>query len=1147
MSAGSRAYDLPPILDPAASVFVSANAGAGKTSLLTDRVLRLLLSGAPPGKILCLTYTNAAAAEMKMRVQRVLGGWVMADEAALHAALRRLLGEAPDARMMRRARSLFATVLEAPEGVRVQTIHGFCQSLLRRFPIEAGVSPHFTVADERNAQALLQEARRRLFSRTHADIKLQAALEAMACTAGEASFNSLIDDIIKNKRRFVSLFSLSGNVEDIVRRIWKQCGLAHGVTVKSLIQQHFAYDEPTLMQLRLLPPLLLAGKGKSDGDTGRGLAAWLEVQSAAGEGSGWEAVSAYVNVFITQKGTRRKNLFTKKTLEDEGLIAVLLAEQERTWRFSGDCRSLTAAERATHLLHVADALLALYDALKRQRALLDYDDLILIACRLLKQRDISPWVLFKLDGGIDHVLVDEAQDTSPEQWEIIDRLTQEFFAGEGGRRDDRSLFVVGDEKQSIFSFQGADPAALGRWRCYFSQRIRDAARVVHEVPLTHSYRSAPEILAAVDAVFASPQARAGLTFEEGDLAHIPTRLEHAGLVELWPLLEEDGEVSPVARLVREVAKAISNWLKQGVMLESKGRPVQPGDVMILLRTRTTLADRLVRALKRLGVPVAGQDRMALGDNLAVQDLVALGQCLLLPEDDLTLAALLKSPLFEADEELLFRLAHGRGDATLWDRLRESKEKAAQDAFALLSGLRGIADYVPPYELFAYVLDTLGGRARFTGRMGAEYEDAIDEFLGQALLYERGNVPSLQGFLHWLADSDSEIKRDMEQAQNAVRVMTVHASKGLQAPIVILPDTTSLPSLKDRLLWQECDGVALPLWPGDEKQDDALTARARAAAKQAMFAEYRRLLYVALTRAEDRLYVCGASGRKKIGEEEVTEERESVPCWYEMVRDGMAGKATAVEMAGGQGWRMGEALIPSPAGGGSGWGHVGKDILQHAPLPASSLRGEEYFNFLTRPAPAEPMPPRPLAPSRPGEEPAAASPLLARQVYRRGNLIHKLLQHLPDIPAEQREKAARAMAADPAMPENIREACIRETLAVLNDEHLAFVFAEGSVAEVPVAGCVELNGQVMPVAGQIDRLHVGEKEVWIVDFKSNREPPANAADIPPAYLRQMRLYRLLLSRIYPDKPVHCALVWTAVPKITLLDEALLDEIPLSAYI
>jgi ATP-dependent helicase/nuclease subunit A len=1107
MSRKTAAYSVAEALNPEASVFVSANAGAGKTSLLTSRVLRLLLHGTPPSRILCITFTNAAAAEMLSRVQAELGKWVMGSDAEVREALAGLMEAIPDDAMLARARSLFAAVLEAPEGIRIQTIHGFCQSLLKRFPIEAGISPHFSVMDGRTEQELLQEARFRLFSRAQQHEELQESLQVMARNMSESGIHSLFGDIIQHKRKFRSLLAQPGGVGAIIDTVEQTLQVPHGATLQSLIDTHFVYDDKMLAQWRQIIGIFQ----HSDHEKAETIGGWFAAKEQR-----VRQLDRYIAFFLTQKGEQRARMFKKDVITDQGLIELCKAEQERVWRFHDARKALDAAHNTAHMLHVTEAFLALYESLKQARALMDYDDLILTARDLLQKSKMTQWVLFKLDGGIDCILVDEAQDTSLEQWSIVDALTKEFFSGSGQRETDRSLFVVGDEKQSIYSFQGADPSALGRMQGYFFEAIKSAGKPVYRVALTHSFRSTGEVLTAVDTIFAQPAAREGLMFNDADLAHIPTRLEHPGLVEVWPLIEgADEEISAATKLARNIAEIIHNWIDAGT--------AQPGDIMILVRNRNTLVDRMVRALKRRGVSVAGHDRMQLNENLAVQDLIALGQCLLLPDDDLTLASILKSPIFNVSEEELFYLAYGRGKKSLWERLSASQR--CTSAFALLTELRGKADFISPYALYSWLIDTNGARRRFAGRMGEETYDSIDEFLGQALLYEHSHPPSLQGFLHWLTSSDSEIKRDMEQARDSVRIMTVHGAKGLQAPIVILPDTVEVPKVHDSILWQEGE-QALPFWPVSTGKHDAFCASLYDGHKQAMLAEYRRLLYVALTRAEDRLYICGATNKEKISEHS----------WYHMVRTGLAPLTKEFETGWGKGLRMGTVPARGQQAG-----------RRRAIEPVQPLRTEHDWDFLTKAAPVEPVPSKPLSPSRLSDpEPASASPLSATTVYQRGNLIHKLLQYVPEVAKSERQRVAQQIASGSghSMSEDVVEKSIRETLAIIDNPKFSFLFGAGSLAEAPVAGCVDVGGKTVAVSGQIDRLFIDEKNVWIIDFKSNREVPER---IPAAYLKQMQLYRLLLKRIYPKKAVSCALLWTSVPRFEIIDVALLDEVPSSSYI
>lgn len=1104
--------------NPDACVFVSANAGSGKTSLLASRVLSLLLHGVAPDKILCLTFTNAAAAEMSNRVLNALGGWVMADSAELMRQVSKLTNDSPSPQLLTHARSLFANVLESPQGVNIQTIHGFSQSLLRRFPLEAGVSPYFTVMDSRSEQEVLAEARLRLFNKAqNPDSQIQDSLDSLARDISEFSFHKLMNEIVSNKNKFRRLLHDKAHLSIIGDELNSLFKIKAGDSLQSLMGKYFSYDDVLLFKLRKAADILLLSEKAMDKKTGEGLALWLEQPERREKN-----YRDYMSVYLTSEGEARKKLFTKDALKDDLLVEALLAEQGRVIEFSDRLNALSIVRHSMDVLNIAESLLAGYTAIKNSHAWMDYDDLIMAASGLLTRAGMSPWVLFKLDGGIDHILVDEAQDTSPLQWQIIDALTQEFFAGQGASEAQRSLFIVGDEKQSIYSFQGADVKELARMQRHFMDSISAAQKPFHSLALTKSYRSTDAVLQAVDAIFSIPAAREGVTFGSSVLEHIPTRSGQPGLVELWPVVqpgenEEQNALSPTTRLVRHIADSIAGWIKRG--------EANAGEIMILLRRRTTLADRLVRALKRRSVAVAGSDRMQLNDNLAVQDLIALGQVMLLPDDDLTLASCLKSPIFNLSEDDLFTLAYNRGAKTLWQRLGEDEKFTA--TYELLVEMRAKADLIPPFELYSYLLDNKGARGRFIGRMGEESSDPIDEFMQQALLYERSHSPSLQGFMHWLANSNSEVKRDMEQARDAVRIMTIHGAKGLQAKIVILPDTMEAPVGQDSILW--IDGI--PVRALATKHEDSICKSLKMNARAESHAEYRRLLYVALTRAEDRLYICGASGKEKVNEKS----------WYHHVKTGLQLIAEPCQTPTGEGLRVGQAIAAIPA----------KDGIHLVEID-SRLPGNDKsdFSFLKSPAAAEPSPSKPLTPSRlSGEIPALASPLKNKHVYAAGKLIHLLLQYLPEQEVAQRKKSAELIAQKFAseLSGDVINKAISDALKVIENPGFTFLFGSCSMAEVPITGNVEMAGKNITVSGQIDRLYMGEKEVWIVDFKSNQLPPQSQKNIPLPYIRQLALYRILLREIAPGKTVHCALLWTANAKLDVLDEALLDEWAASSYI
>jgi ATP-dependent helicase/nuclease subunit A len=1121
--------------DVEASVWVAASAGTGKTKVLTDRVLALMLAGSAPSRILCLTFTKAAAAEMANRLNARLSNWATAQDGALAQDLVALTGAMPDAALLDHARRLLARVLDTPGGMRIETIHAFCQSLLRRFPIEAGAAPHFEVMDERSAGEALAAAREEVLAAAQGGGELGEALAAVTRLVSEVGFDEIMSQLTLERGRLRRV--LARGHARFSAELGRVLDVPPGLTEADVIAAGCAVGAADEGALRRAADAMLAGCGMRDQERGQRIAQWL-----ADPASRVVTFPNYLCAFFTQDGKPFQDIVSKGLAAKAPDVAAAVAAEAERLAAVKRRRSAVALHAATSaLVRLGDALLAAYERHKDARALLDYDDLVLKARDLLRRPGVAPWVLFKLDGGLDHILIDEAQDTNPDQWEVVQALADEFFVGEGARAVLRTVFAVGDAKQSIYSFQRADPQAFLRMREHFAARVGAARQRWRVVDLDISFRSTPAVLAAVDAVFARAEASAGVALDGAAIHHRAFRDGHAGLVELWPPVEPEAlpeprpwelpleqrhARAPQARLALAIARTVRHWLDSGERLASRDRRVQAGDVMVLVRRRGPFVTDLVRALKQAEVPVAGVDRMLLADQLAVQDMLALGAFLLLPEDDLTLATVLKGPLLGFDEETLFTLSHGRA-GSLWSELR--RRAGEHDGFAraaqMLGDLLARADFVPPYELFAEVLSGGGGRRAVLARLGPEAADPLDEFLAMALAYERIHGPSLQRFLHWLSTGEAEVKRDLDQrGRDEVRVLTVHGAKGLQAPIVFLPDTMQVPTQPLRLLWTAGD---VPLWRAHKSWDAPPAEQALADAQSKREAEYRRLLYVALTRAEDRLYICGWRNKQTPREE----------CWYNLVAHGLAaaGGARLVDIdltgiAGSDGWRGPGWRLDSP--------QRAVPRVEAVPLPtdlAAPLPG-----WARQPPPAEPTPTRPLTPSQPRQaDPAARSPLGGDEGagLLRGRLVHRLLQSLPELAPAARPAAARRFLALPVhgLDAGQQEALLGETLAVLDHPDFAPLFAPGSEAEVPVVGLLGDRA----LAGQIDRLVVTQDAVLIVDYKTLRPPPLDEADTPAAYLDQLAAYRAAVAQIYPGRAVRCALLWTEGPRLMPVSAARLD--------
>jgi ATP-dependent helicase/nuclease subunit A len=1114
---------------PHRSAWVSANAGAGKTHTLANRVTRLLLDGARPERILCLTYTKSAAAEMQTRLFAQLGQWAMFDDAKLEGAIAEIGARVPDSEGLKRARRLFALALEAPGGLKIQTIHSFCERLLGRFPIEAGIPPSFRVLDEQSARDLIAEARAQVLERAGSGhSELAAAVAHIVTETSENRLHQILDAALGNdRRRLERFFAVLPESEDALRQLAERAhGVNQGDTVENIADAFCAEAKAEARQLASVIAWLADGS-----KTDKAFARELEAFSIRGFST--DAFRSLRGAFCkTADGEPREKLVTKGLAAARPELAAYVTQlAERYIAAEQRCRAARAALLAHAALTLADAVREVYAAAKRARGVLDYNDLISETLALLNRSDAAAWVLYKLDGGLDHVLIDEAQDTSPEQWQIVRKLTEEFFAGEG-RRDlfgaPRTVFAVGDQKQSIFSFQGADPDEFEVNRRHFSER---AANDFADVRLQTSRRSAPEILQFVDAVFAAPAAREGLTSSGEAIEHQAFRKDAKGLVEFWPAIKPvrtpepenywrpvdvESETSPVVQLAERIAGKIRKWLDDKVRLPGHDQPIRAGDIMILMPRREPFATEIIRKLTQMRVPVAGADRIRLKNEIAVMDLMALGRFALLPEDDLNLAALLRSPLVGLSEEELFALANGR-QGRLWNELVNRCEELPSfaSARAFLSDVLGRADFAPPYEFFARTLSADNMRARLLARLGPEASDAIDEFLSLALEYEALATPSLEGFLHWVERGDAEVKRDMERGRDQVRVMTVHGAKGLEADIVFLPDTTTLPDPPGRrgeLLYRG-DGVIFPIRKADACA--AVTA-AKDVAKQEALKEHRRLLYVALTRAKDRLYVCGFENKNGIRD----------GSWYRLAEAAIAKIGKKLERDDGTIHTLGD------------------DTEAHATAAASKTAELVLPNWMRVIPRAERERPRLIRPSDEivGDEPATLSPAGPKQAkrFRHGLLLHTLLAHLPDIAPEERRRIALAFLTAQAEQEDKAAALVDSTLRVLDDPQFAAAFAPGSKAEIAIVAALPELGDGARVSGRIDRLAVSDSEVLAVDFKTNRPPPTRLEDVALIYVRQMALYRLALAKLFPDKQIACALVWTEGPRLMPLPAELLDK-------
>ncbi len=1127
--------------DPQKSVWVSANAGSGKTSVLADRVVRLLLGGTDPGRILCLTFTKAAAAEMSNRVFGQLAGWATAPKDQLLAELA-AVGHLPKADGdLARARTLFARVLETPGGLKFQTIHAFCERILHQFPFEANVPAHFEVIEDGEKAVMLKDAQFDVIREALRcpDGEIAASLDTLVARLADQSFEKLLDGVIRREADLRQWINASGGLDAALAVLADRLGVQPGETIEQV------RDE--ILKSQILPQSEWAAiAAMLDGGLATDIKRADKFRAVLASADPVAGSELYKTIFLKQDNQPSVNLLTKALkAAHPDLESRLRDEQDRVFRLVSKLPALELLPANRALFTFGMAVLDRFRERKLHAGKLEYSDLIDNVRLLLARAQAASWVLYKLDGGIDHILVDEAQDTSPGQWDIVRLLAEEALSGEGARGIPRTIFAVGDEKQSIFSFQGAEPERFDTMRREFKRKVEAIERPWDNPSLNLSFRSVPAVLEAVDLVCGQASIRACLTSMNDPVAHDAHRANQPGLVEIWPVEAPDELVDPVAwdapldsvsqgsgwvKLAEKIADTIAGWLRDGEILAATGRAITPGDILILVRRRTHIVTPLIKALRDRKVAVAGADRLELQSHLAVMDLLAAADFVLLPEDDLTLATLLRSPFFGVSEEDLYALAYDR-PGSLWNALQA---RAGDAPFAIivdrLKTWLARADFLSPYAFFAGILGNDGGRRQLVARLGPEAQDAIDEFLGLALQFDANATPNLQSFTHWMRAQSREIKRTMEQGADEVRIMTVHGAKGLEAPVVFLPDTCATPD-KGRLSQimsvppvpsgasSATGAEAAPdylVWAPGSSNDlpDAIQAE-KAAAHVKQMAEYNRLLYVAMTRAEDRLYVCGYRMDREIPDD----------CWYQVIVAGLGDKLTPHETGdGAQVLRFtGSVPAENPPIDGE------RQAVQAAEIPIPEI-------------PSAPPPPfaeiERIAPSR-GEEDLdhlaagefTGDALAGIEPRVRGNLIHALIEMLADMQPDARlghgEKLLARIGAD--LTPDSRNLLLKEVLGLLDNPDLAYLFDGDSRAEVPVAGVIPDPGapdNMVHASGVIDRLVVLGDRVIIADFKSNRVVPRKPEDVPRVYIAQLAAYRALVQAIFPSKKIEARLVWTA---------------------
>ena len=1117
--------------DPGYSIWVEANAGSGKTFVLTNRVLRLLLSGVKPQSILCLTYTKAAAAEMRKRVGDRLAQWAVMDASDLRRTILDLVGHEPAPRLLEEARTLFARALETPGGLRILTIHAFCEAVLHRFPIEAGVPFDFAVIEDDRQASMLLNARESVLAEglrggAHAEavetlfalLSDDSITKAIGAALGEgARLKPVLADPAGAKARLRAQVGVTGTATEIAARIVSETALTPALWRD--IMDSFDADP----------------KGKRFID----LVARLDPERLS--------ATQICDLFLTEKDGEKRpraNLLNAEQRKQKPLLQPLLEdERERVFALEAQLAGALLVERSEAVLDVVAAIAARYETEKRRHALLDFDDLIDRLGDLLADQALGPWVQYKLDAGIDHILVDESQDTNEQQWRVVKALAEEFFAGAGAVARPRSIFAVGDQKQSIYSFQGAQPALFGETGLDMARRAAGADKPFENVRLHTSFRTLRSILEAVDLVCDRQDIQQALLADH-KIIHQPARAQAGGSVTLWPPVQDEkpardtsqwpvevveAEQSANRRIAQRIAREIRDWIDKGRILGERNRPVVADDVLILVQKRAALFQEIIRALRSEGLPTPGADRLAVTGHIAVLDLLALIDVLLNPADDLQLAALLRSPLFDLGENELFALAQPRAPGqTLWSALFATTDIAAQAAAERLGRWRAALDMERPFEFLAGVLYAEGGLQRFHARLGTEVDDVLSELLDLALAHEQGTQPSLQGFAAEMRRRAVTIKRELAESGGGVRVMTVHGAKGLEAPIVILADATGKPSVqqtgKPVYVIDKAPGPLL-LHAASRGQHVPATAALRDRIDATLAEEYWRRLYVAMTRAEDELYVTGPLRAGSAAETQLSGS------WYDAIETGLGARAGAVVDAAGD---VVAKVFPAPM------------QAHFRPAPPPAIAAPDRVQLRSVPAPAgtaviQPSYAAILSGRRDGLETRAEAVRDAEAARREGLALHALLQHLTRLdPTDWPRVAPRALEALLPGQEPDHERVVNKAVSILSRAELTHLFGPASRAELPFRVQAIQRGKHVWLSGRMDRVVVDDSGVLVVDYKSDALVPDGAADVPGNYLTQLGLYALVAGQLFPGRPVRAAILWTELESLMNLPDGLMEQ-------
>ncbi len=1213
--------------NPYQHAWVSANAGTGKTKVLSDRYLALLLAGNKPEQILCLTYTNAGAGEMANRITSQLSRWAYIPESDLIDEITTL--EKPYIKHIQpsqqtqtnqyqltrdkiaKARQLFTDVLDCPEGLKIQTIHAFCQSILARFPLEAQISPALKLIEDHQVTNIVANATNIFLQKHLENPRIHKALSILIDETAPSNISLLFDAIQNeiNEQNFTQ-------IDDLIKQWLGSDQALEPITLTKQIVTERLLDDQDLYAI-------IEHKIGRDKNSYPPLQSWLAYNAQ----DRLKHFELYQNYFLTKKATiitafenKRRKAHDQNDITELDLATRCQKEANRILDLLHRIDNIRLAQNTRAMFDIFKVLAPIFDHEKKRQGVVTYNDLINLTASLFSSSDTKDWVLYKLDHNIRHILIDEAQDTNPKQWKIIAELCALFFTSDDSfyvasqeqskpksQRNanhifgkqlqwlPRTLFAVGDIKQSIYRFQGARPIYFEEHRKRFSTLSKQSNVGFENVPMQTSFRSGNAQLQLIDQVFANDEVP--LSEQKITPKHQSYQNTRHGHVELWPVLRPQTNLSsdqtvqslPAPSCLQLLCTQIADTIKSMIgtcWVSSKQRYAREGDFMILVAKRRPLMDPLTRALRKAGIAVSPGDKTNLLDEPAIIDIMSLLRFLSLPQDDLSLAEALRSPFIGANEQDIMDLVadkftHNR--QSIWETLLHQHTTHLNPAIIWLKKLLSATDQIALYDLIRMCLDLacpgpfldqknssasdipiITGRCALAQRLGNDINHQLESFSEFVSQYEIEQPSSLGAFIEYAQERASSLqKKQAKTNQNHVHIVTVHSAKGLEAPIILLPENIRSDNPKSDAISniENENGLQITInkpakWIGN-CIDDFI-----AFGKQQEEYEKNRLLYVALTRSEDRLIIMAADNKSETNKKPYQGPPKHT--WYTKISNGLH------RLANTNGFQRQELVQNNP--NFTWYGpkliyETGYSQLQSSkPTPTSAPDPIELPAWVHTTLPLERETSAIITPSKIATSPNKHAKAFAKPANKlallRGRFIHLLLEKLPNYQATSHLSIALRIAKQfYGLPQPTIDEAIDTCMTILNDPVFADIFTNKSRGELGFASTLNANtlAHIMPKAdlhdlqsnkskngntliiGRIDRLVITNTHVLIVEYKSNVSIPKKPEAISNHILAQLSAYYHAAEQIYPNKPIQVAILWTHAPSLMHVPNHLLSKL------